>query len=188
MLGKRIVTVFGAAVSAVAISACGSGAHARFSDNLGPGYVQLGNLHYQIQISRQLNAWNQDEDRWYLAGLTQTQLVLPRTEEWFGVSLQVFNWSHQAATPTSRFFISDTLGERFVPLANPSPNPYTYVPQSIPPGQQLPSTSSAAFAGWTQGEILIFKIPYASLVNRPFVLHIVSPTDSSQESVIELDV
>jgi hypothetical protein len=36
--------------------------------------------------------------------------------------------------------------------------------------------------------LLIFKIPYASLVDRPFVLHIVDPSNSSNESTIELDV
>lgn len=188
MLGKRIVTLLGAAVSAVAISACGSGEHARHSDNLGPGYVQLGALNYQIQISRQLNPWDQNEDRWYLTGLRSSQRTLPSTDEWFGVSLQVFNWSNHAATPTSDMYITDALGNKFTPLTNPSANPYSYTPVSIPAGGQLPSTSAAGFAGWTQGEMLIFKVPYADLVNRPFVLHIVDPTNSANQSEIELDV
>jgi hypothetical protein len=36
--------------------------------------------------------------------------------------------------------------------------------------------------------LLIFQIPYASLVNRPFILHIVNPADTAQQSRIELDV
>ena len=48
-------------------------------------------------------------------------------------------------------------------MSNPDPNPYTYEPSSIPAGGQLPNISSAAFAGWTQGEMLVFKIPYADI-------------------------
>src|SRR5665213_672135 len=188
MFGKRIVIGVGVAASAIAISACGAGEHARTSDNLGPGYVQLGALNYQVQISRELNPWDQNEDRWYLTGLRSSQRTLPSTEEWFGVSLQVFNWSKHAATPTSDFYITDSLGGKFTPLTNPATHPYAYTAVSIPAGGQLPSISSAAFAGWTQGEMVIFKVPYTSLVDRPFVLHIVDQANSAQQSQIELDV
>jgi len=182
------VTAIGGAICAMAVAACGAGEHARYADNLGPGYVELGQLNYQVQVSRELNPWDPNEDRWYLQGFTPSQLTLPLTDEFFGVSLQVYNWSNRAHTPTGDFFISDTLGDRFTPMLNPTPNPYTYVPALIPAGSQLPNNSSAAFAGWSQGELLVFKIPYADLVNRPFILHIVSPSSSAQQSRIELDV
>lgn len=188
MVAKRIVMLIGGAICAAAISACGAGEHARSADNLGPGYVQVGQLNYQVQISRELNPWDTHEDSWYLEGFTKGQRALGTANEWFGVSLQVFNWTNRAHTPTGKFFITDTLGGTYVPLTNPSPNPYSYVPQSIPAWGQQPAIDSNAFAGWTQGELLIFKIPYASLVNRPFVLHIVDPSDASQASTIELDV
>jgi len=188
MFSRRIATVLGAAAAAVAISACGSGEHATYADNLGPGYVQVGALNYQVQLSRELNPWDTQEDKWYLQGFSKAQLTLPTSDEFFGVSLQVFNWSHAAATPTDRFYISDTLGDRFVPMANPNPNVYTYVPQSIPAGGQYPAITSDAYSTWSGGAFLIFKIPYADLPNRPFVLHIVSGTDPSRQSQIELDV
>jgi hypothetical protein len=187
MAGKRLGMLIGGAICAAAITACGAGEHARYSDNLGPGYVQVGQLNYQVQVSRELNPWS-DEDKFYLQGFTSAQLALPPTDEWFGVSLQVYNWSKQAATPSDDFFITDTLGDHYTPLSNPTPNAYTYVPTSIPPGGQLPAIDSDAFAGWSQGELLIFRIPYTSLVNRPFVLHIVNPANTTQQSRIELDV
>jgi hypothetical protein len=187
MVGKRIVMLIGGAICAAAISACGAGEHARSSDNLGPGYVEVAKLNYQVQVSRQLNPYS-NEDSGYLQGFSPSDLALPTTDEWFGVSLQVYNWTGQARTPTNDFFITDTLGDRYVPMTNPTPNPYTYVPSQIPGWGQLPAIDSNAFAGWTQGELLIFKIPYASLVNRPFVLHVVNPAQSSDESTIELDV
>jgi hypothetical protein len=187
MVGKRLVMLIGGAICAAAISACGAGEHARSADNLGPGYVELAQLNYQVQVSRQLNPWS-SEDSGYLGGFTQGQLALATTDEWFGVSLQVYNWTGRAHAPTGDFFITDTLGDRYVPLSNPSPNPYSYVPSSIPAWGQLPSIDSNAYASSSQGELLIFKIPYATLVNRPFVLHIVDPTQPSKESTIELDV
>jgi hypothetical protein len=179
--------LIGGAICAAAISACGAGEHATYSDNLGPGYVEVGQLYYQVQVSRELNPWS-DEDRFYLQGFSASQLKLPVTDEWFGVSLQVYNWSNAAHTPTRDFFITDTLGDRYAPLPNPTPNPYTYVPQSIPAGGQLPGIDTDAYTGWSQGELLIFKIPYTSLVNRPFILHIVNQVDPAKQSRIELDV
>ncbi len=187
MVGKRLRMLIGGAICAAAISACGAGEHATYADNLGPGYVQVGQLYYQVQVSRELNPWS-DEDRFYLQGFTHSQLTLPVADEWFGVSLQVYNWTSAAHTPTSKFFITDTLGDRYTPLANPTPNAYTYVPASIPAGGQLPAIDSDAYSGWSQGEFLIFQIPYTSLVNRPFILHIVNPADTAQQSRIELDV
>ena len=188
MARKRLVTAIGGAICALVVSACGAGEHARYADNLGTGYVQLNNLNYQVQVSRELNPWDPNEDHWYLQGFTSSELKLAPTEEFFGVSLQVYNWSNGAHTPTNDFFISDTLGDRFVPMSNPDPNPYTYAPISIPAGGQLPNISSAAFAGWSSGEMLVFKVPYADLANRPFILHIVDPSDTSNQSRIELDV
>jgi len=187
MIGKRLGMLIAGAACATAISACGAGEHAPYSDNLGPGYVQVAQLYYQVQISRELNQWSA-EDRFYLQGLTASQLRLPAADEWFGVSLQVFNWTGQAHTPTNEFFITDTLGDRYAPLSDPTPNPYTYVADQIPAGGQLPGITSDAYTGWSQGELLIFQIPYASLVNRPFILHIVDPADTAKQSRIELDV
>ena len=187
MVGKRLGMLVGGAICAAAISACGAGEHATYSDNLGPGYVQVGQLYYQVQISRELNPWS-DEDKYYLQGFSSSQLQLPPADEWFGVSLQVFNWTHRPYTPTGDFFITDTLGDRYSPLSNGAPNPYSYLPSLIPAGGQLPAIDSDAYPGWSQGEWLIFKIPYTSLVNRPFILHLVNPADTAKQSRIELDV
>jgi hypothetical protein len=188
MLAKRIVMLAGAAASAIAISGCGAGEHATYADNLGPGYVQVGQLNYQVQVSRQLNPWDEYEDAWYLKGFTASQLSLPASDLFFGVSLQVFNWTGHTATPTSDFYITDTIGERFVPMVNANPNPYSYVAASIPSGGRLPNVSSNAFAGWTQGEFIVFKIPYVSISYRPLILHIVNKAQPSRQSQIELDI
>jgi hypothetical protein len=181
------VSLLGTVASAVALTACGSDSHQRAADALGTGYVQVGQLKYQVQISRELNAFSA-EDSSYLDGLSAAQRALPyKTAEWYGVFIQVYNWTHQAHTPAGKLYITDTLGNRYTPLVNATPNPYTYRPAPIRAGGQLPASDSTAFFGPTQGEVLLFQIPYATLSNRPLVLHIVDPANAGAQSQIELD-
>jgi hypothetical protein len=184
---KRLATLAAAALCALAISACGANTTVKHTDNLGPGYVYVGSLYYQVQISRELNPFS-DEDSGYLEGLTKTQRSLPPGQEWFAVFMQVFNRSSQARTPSNDYYITDTLGDHFTPLVNPDPNSFTYQATVIPAGGQLPSLTSLAYFGPTQGEALIFKIPSAALDNRPFILHIVNPQNPGRQASVELDV
>src|ERR1700722_9558052 len=114
MVGKRLGMLIGGVICAAAVSACGAGEHANYADNEGPGYVQLGGLNYQVQVSRQLNQWSA-EDKYYLEGFTKSQLVLPVADAGFTISMQVYNWTGKAHTPTDDFFVSDTLGQRYKP-------------------------------------------------------------------------
>jgi len=184
---KRIVTLAGVAVCALAFSACGSSGNLRYADNLGPGYVKVGGLYYQVQLSRALNRFS-DEDSGYLQGLTKSQAVLPVADEWFGVFMQAYNKGSQTLTPATDYYITDTLNSRYTPLVNPDPNAFTYQAMAISPGGQLPNQDSLAWFGPTQGELLLFKIPYATLGDRPLTLHIVDPSDPAVQAQIELDL
>ena len=62
------------------------------------------------------------------------------------------------------------------------------MPAPIPPKGQLPSQTSLAYTGWTQGEVLVFKFPYSTYGSRPLILHVVDPANHSDQSRIELDV
>jgi hypothetical protein len=188
MVRKRIVIAAAVGACALVLSACGTSASSlKYADNLGPGYVKVGQLYYQVQISRELNPFS-DEDRGYLDGLTALQAKLPVGEEWFGVFLQAYNTTNHTITPASQFYITDTLNDRLTPLTNVTPNPYSYEAEGIPAHGQLPSLTSDAWFGPTQGEVLLFKFNYAVLNNRPLILHIVDPADPSVQSKIELDV
>jgi hypothetical protein len=184
---KRIVTLAGAGACALALCACGSSGNLHYADNLGPGYVKVGRLFYQVQLSRELNRFS-DEDSNYLQGLSKAQLQLPISDEWFGVFMQAYNTTSATLTPASEYYITDTLNNRYTPLVNPDPNAFTYVPLAIPPGGQLPSITSSAYASWTSGEVLLFKLPYSTLALRPLTLHIVEPGDPGNQSEIELDL
>jgi len=51
---------------------------------------------------------------------------------WFGVFLQAYNTTSSPQTPASDYYITDTLGTRYMPLANPAPNAFTYTPARNP--------------------------------------------------------
>jgi hypothetical protein len=107
---------------------------------------------------------------------------------WFAVFIQAYNTTERTQTPATDYYITDTLGDRFTPLTNPDPNTFSYAPAPIPPKGQLPSTTSLAYSGWTQGEVLLFKFPSITYASRPLTLHIVDPSNPSDQSRIELDV
>ena len=176
-----------AGASTIAISACSVSGNETYADNLGPGYVKVADLYYQVQIARELNPFS-DEDSGYLGGLTKSQLTLAPGQIWFGVFIQAYNTSPHTQRPASDYYVTDTLGARFTPIVNANPNVYTYAPVPIPPKGQLPSLTSDAYSGWTQGEVLLFKFPFTTYSARPLTLHIVNPHDPSKQSRIELDV
>jgi hypothetical protein len=186
MRRKGILVTAVGGICALAISACGSSV-GNYADALGPGFVQVGGLDYQVQVSRELNPYS-DEDSAYLAGLPKRVAALPVADEWLGVSLQVYNKTSQTLTAASDFFITDTLGDHYSAIVNPTPNAFSYQSVAMSPSSQLPTDTSVAWFGPTQGEWLLFQIPYASLNNRPFLLHIVNPANPSQQARIELDI
>ncbi|HUB76113.1 MAG TPA: hypothetical protein VL977_03605 [Solirubrobacteraceae bacterium] len=184
---RRILIALAAGAATVAISACSVSGNETTADSLGPGYVKVADLYYQVQISRELNPFS-DEDSGYLDGLTKRQLALAPGQIWFGVFIQAYNTSPHPQQAARTYYVTDTLGQRFAPIVNPDPNAYSYAPVLIPPKGQLPSKTSDAYAGWTQGEVILFKFPYTTYSARPLTLHIVNPHNPAEQSRIELDV
>ncbi len=148
-------------------------------------YVDLGGLKYQVQLSRQLNP-RDVEDRDYFRNVAPADLVLPRDQVWFGVFLRVENEGKQSVPSAREFEIRDTRGNVFTPLR--SDNVFAYRPEDVPGGGYIPDQERLqAYAG-TQGSLLLFKIPYASLDNRPLELEIQNPGVADQPARIDLDV
>src|SRR5690349_20372766 len=78
-------------------------------------YVDVGGLTYQVQLSRYLNPGDV-EDKEYLQGLPAgTSPQLPGDDVWFGVWMRVKNYSGGPLTPTTKFTIVDTEGNKFTP-------------------------------------------------------------------------
>jgi hypothetical protein len=179
---------------ALALAACGNehtkvttGTYAGESGASEP-FLNVGPLVYQVQLSRELNPAN-IEDNVYLAGLTPAQRRLLPGQEWFGVSLQIFNNSSiphpTALDPT----ISDSEGTLYTPTVPDQTNLFAYRSGAfVAPGTLLPMPSTVAANGATQGLFLLYKIAVASLDNRPIELKIVDPTNPTKTASAELDV
>src|SRR5437763_5950862 len=120
---RRCLAVALALALVVAVSACGNKqATITHADTEGV-YVDLGNLQYQIQISRQLNPADV-EDSGYVHGVADR---LGPGDVWFGVFVRVQNSTNQVQRPARRFVITDTLNNTFTPVAiNKYSNPYAY--------------------------------------------------------------
>ncbi len=183
-----------ALVAAVALGACGS-SHTRVThgDNTGAGgvnasYLDLGNLQYQIQLSRQLNPTD-PEDAGYLTGIPAGQ-GLQSDQFWLGVFLLVQNNSSHPGVPagTSDFTLYDTQGNAYHPLVLGPTNAYAYRPQTIAAKNQLPIVGSTAYQSPTQAALLLFKLPLSAYDNRPLVLRISNPAVTAQTASVILDV
>jgi hypothetical protein len=149
-------------------------------------YLSLGELKYQVQLSRQLNP--QDiQDRSYLLGVPQDEQQLKANEVWFGVFMQVENEAKEPLAPSADIEIIDTQEDVYKPLALEDDNLFAYRAQPIPAGKRLPLPDTPAFDTPIQGAMLLFKLDLQALDNRPLELKIEAATPR-QTGIIDLDV
>lgn len=166
----------------VALPACGQEERKTQADMEG-AYVDVGSLQYQVQLSRQLNP-RDTEDQAYFAGVANSE-GLANNETWFAVFIKVWNTSEQRRTPASRFEIEDTTGKRYEPVAVTGTNPFAYRAVSIPADGTYPEADTVANEGAIGGSMLLFRITLDSLANRPLELRIITPQGHAS---VDLDV
>src|SRR3954447_18688803 len=175
---RRFVLV---AALALAFAGCGNAAYVKEAETEGV-YVDVGNLTYQVQISRYLNPGSLD-DAQYLIGAPPN--FDASKQIWFGVWMRVKNYSDVTETPTNVYEITDTLGKKFEPVGLPNTNVFGYHAAPLGPSQVYPPPESAAANGPIQGSLVLFKIAHASIASRPLTLHIFSGAD---EATVSLDL
>ncbi len=172
------------------LSACGNhhDEEAKIQRIEGEGfYLSLGELKYQVQISRQLNP-DDVQDKPLLIGVPAGERQLLPDEVWFGVFMQVENESEQALEPSGEIEIIDTQEEVFAPLDLDDTNPFAYrASEAVPAGEKVPLPDTPAFDTAIQGSMLLFKLKSTALDNRPLELKIESST-TAQTGIIDLDV
>lgn len=187
---RKLTAVALAAATSLVLAACGdSHTTVTVGDNTGAGgvnasYLDLGNLRYQVQISRQLNPFD-PEDKSYLTALPAGTVLGPN-DMWFGIFLLVQNRSKQAEVATNQFTLTDTQGNAYHPVPIGASNVYAYHPQTIASANQLPPAGSPAYMGPTQASLVLFKLPVSAYDNRPLVLTIGDP--AGQNVKVTLDV
>jgi hypothetical protein len=182
-----------ALLAMLALGACGD-SHTRVTTGTYAGeagknapYLNVGPLIYEVQVSRELNPYNAEEVP-YLQGLTPAELRLGPGEEWFAVSLQVYNNTSHALPATTDLTITDTQNNSYTPIVPNATNEFAYRGGLVPAKSQLPEPNSVAASGPFLGALLLYKIQIVSLENRPLTIKIVDPTDPSQSASAELDV
>jgi hypothetical protein len=182
-----------ALLAALALGACGdshtrvtTGTYAGEAGDAAP-YLNVGPLVYEVQLSRELNPANA-EDAAYLQGVAPSQRTLHPGEEWFGLFIQVYNQTSTPHLGATNITITDTEHNLFTPLALDQTNDFAYRGGEIPAHSRVPAPGTVAADGGSQGALLLYKIPVASLDNRPWTLRIVDPNDAAQSASATLDV
>ncbi len=151
-------------------------------------YLTIGELKYQVQVSRQLNP-HDAQDRSLLVGIPESERDLEADEVWFGVFLRVQNETDEALPPASDIKIVDTQEETFRPLRLEDTNLFAYRSRPfIPAGHILPELDTPAYDTAAQGSLVLFKLTLTALGNRPLELEIESHTVPPQTGIIGLDV
>jgi hypothetical protein len=180
-------------LAALALAACG-GSHSRVSTGTYAGesganapYLNVGPLIYEVQISRQLNPWN-NGDSTYLQGVLPAQSRLLPGQEWFGVFVQVFNDTGHGLPATSAITLTDTQHNVYRPIPIGPTNLFAYRGGIVPARGMLPVPGTPSRAFGSQGQLLLFKIATISLDNRPLELKILNPLNPRRSASAELDV
>jgi hypothetical protein len=181
----RLIALCLAAVAALVVAGCGNRQEVRTQGDTEGIYVDVGDLKYQIQISRILNP-SDVEDTAYLRGISEG--VAPAKDEvWFAIFMRVENTTDKTLTPTDQFEITDTQGTKFTSLnLDANANVFAYKPAPMPGGTLIPKVGSAASDNTIQGSLILFKVKTESLYNRPLELHILGGTGT--DGVVDIDV
>jgi hypothetical protein len=176
------------ALFALALAGCGN-KHAVVTLAETEGiYIDVGELDYQIQNSRVLNP-NIDPDRQYLTGLPEDHAAPKEDETYFVVFMRVQNQTDEAHTSADEFEIVDTQENRYTPIElDPAENPFVYQSGEVAPHSVYPTGESLTAEGPTQGALLLFKLPYSTLQNRPLEFKITPLGSIGEEGIIDIDV
>jgi hypothetical protein len=183
---RRLLMVL-ALGAALALAGCGNKIETRTVGETEGLYIDIGDLKYQVQVSRIINP-EDIEDRNYLDGLPEGTLEPKADEAWFGVWLRVQNTtSKQTFDTATAFEIVDTQENSFEPLELEG-NVFAYAPESLGPNSVLPNSESPAGQGPIQGSLLLFKLTTEALQNRPLEFKITNPNDPEDVGIVDLDV
>ena len=141
--------------------------------------LELGELEFDVQISRFLNPASQ-EDAAYLEGAPP----LEQGFQWFGVFMEIKNDGDEANVVPYPMRIVDTRGNVFV--QERLENPFVLVPGTpILPDGEVPEAETAAANGPIEGSMVLFSLEETATEDRPLKLEVPGPDGSGE---IELDL
>jgi hypothetical protein len=185
-MARRLTVLPLLAAAALSLGACGHKKSIITQGETEGVVVNVGKLKYQVQISRQLDP-SDLEDRAYLVGVKDAR-TLPPGQLWFAVFMRVKNESSTTHQAAGSYEIVDTRGTVYRPVPVGADNVFAYHAQDVRGNGQIPDISSAAGTSVIQGALVLFKLPVATLDNRPLELRILQPGQTPAEASITLDV
>jgi hypothetical protein len=168
-----------AALTALAAGGCSSEQH---DLSVAEGIpVTLGNLEYNVQVSRFLNPAD-EEDRSYLEGAP----ALSPDDYYLGVFLTVDNTGYEKSSVPTRYEVYDTEHNTYAPVAldNQFALPLT---GEVPAREQIPNPDSIPANAPIGGLMLLFVIHESSTENRPLTLKIPAAGNAAPARV-QLDI
>jgi hypothetical protein len=183
---RRPLLLLAVLLAGLTLNACGNADEPASEGETEAVYLQLGQLQYQVQISRQLNPYDV-EDRYYIQGAADAQTPLGPGETWFGVFVRVYNPGDTPAQPTSDFEIHDTQDNVYRPVALDQTNVFRYQPARLGHEQMIPTPGSVAFNSPIRGSLLLFRVKIESFENRPLTL-VISQPGEPEHAEVPLDV
>jgi hypothetical protein len=179
-------TVLGLLVAALAVAGCGH-EETTVAETEGV-YLDLGEMKYQVQISRQVNPTD-PQDFEFFRGLPPGMTTnLPADEIWFAVFMRVENPTDRPQPMAEQFEIEDTTETKYQPVQlDQKTNPLVYRPGfNLPPISVFPIRDTLGDQSFAQGGLLLFKLKTSVNQNRPLVLHI-SNTQGTFNGEVDLD-
>ena len=177
----RLAALIGLVVLAFSVSGCDK--HVQQIEAKEGGRIYMGNLFYQVNLSRMLNP-KDVEDSYYLEG----QPTPAPGDTYFGVFLRVDNETdHHRLLPigTNNMKIVTADGTVFKPIPVKSSG-WAYAPAPIGYRGVIPIPNTPAYIGPIRGGLILFRMSQTELNARPVKLEIKGPDGRTGE--ITLDV
>lgn len=142
--------------------------------------LELGELLYNVQITRFLNPSNRD-DAAYLEGLEEA----PPGEEYLAVFMRINNEGSEPEQVPSSFTVRDSRDAEFEPLELENPFALDFG-AVIEPGGTVPAPDTPAASGPIKGSMVLFLVDQSASENRPLKLEI--PSSDGESGEITLDI
>jgi hypothetical protein len=183
---SRIVLGLLIAAAALSVSACGY-KKTTVAETEGV-YLDLGEMKYQVQISRQLNPTDPQDFEFFRGLPPGVTTNLPADEIWFGVFMRVENPTAVPQRMADQFEIEDTTETKYQPVQlDQKTNPLVYRPGfNLPATSVFPIRDTLGDQSFAQGGLLLFKLQTSVNQNRPLVLHITN-TQGTFKGEVDLD-
>ncbi|MGB0872300.1 MAG: hypothetical protein ACPGWS_00430 [Solirubrobacterales bacterium] len=170
-------------VALVAIAASGCGQEEKQLEAKEGGRIELDNLYYQVQLSRQLNP-KDVEDSYYVLD----QPTPAKGEVYFGVFMRVDNEENPTRVlpvGLDKMKIRNAGGAEYEPIEVKGAG-WAYAPAPLGKGAVLPIPDTPAYVGPIRGGLILFRIPLADLDNRPLHLEIEGADGDVGEILIDV--